>query len=46
LKINDVAFANDLMKAHKMKFYSKKRVGELPKPILITRYLHDSNYLE
>jgi A/G-specific adenine glycosylase len=31
---------------NKLAFYSKKQVANLPKPILVTRFLHESNYLD
>jgi len=34
------------MKENKLSFYSKKEVANLPKPILVTRFLHESNYLD
>jgi len=34
------------MKKNQLAFYSKKQVANLPKPILLTRFLHESNYLE
>lgn len=35
-----------MMEKGELKFYSKKRIADLPKPILITRYLQHINYLE
>lgn len=34
------------MKKNGLVFYSKKHVANLPKPILVTRFLHERNYLD
>ncbi len=34
------------MKKNELTFYSKKQVANLPKPTLVTRFLHNCNYLD
>lgn len=46
IKISGDRTVKQFMKANALKFYSKKEVANLPKPILVTRFLHESNYLD
>lgn len=46
IKIQDDQQVKPLMKENDLAFYSKKQVANLPKPILVTRFLHESNYLD
>lgn len=46
IKFQDDQRLTQFMKAHELKFYTKKQVANLPKPILVTRFLHESNYLD
>lgn len=46
IKISKEQTVKALMKKNKLAFYSKKQVANLPKPILITRFLHACNYLD
>jgi A/G-specific adenine glycosylase len=46
VKVSDGQSLQRFMKKNEMAFYSKKQVANLPKPILVTRFLHESNYLD
>lgn len=46
IKITDASSLNSLMKQHQLKFYTRDEIAHLPKPILVTRFLQESNYLE
>jgi A/G-specific adenine glycosylase len=46
LNIADEQRVKRLMKRNELTFYTKKQVANLPKPILLTRFLHDCNYLD
>jgi A/G-specific adenine glycosylase len=46
IKVDKTAEVKSLMKQHALNFYSKEEISHLPKPVLITRYLHQTNYLE
>lgn len=46
IKFSDDQSLKKFMKENHLAFYSKKQVANLPKPILITRFLHESNYLD
>jgi A/G-specific adenine glycosylase len=46
IKIPNEQKLKPFMRKNELTFYSKKQVANLPKPILVTRFLHDSNYLD
>ena len=46
IKLSDDQSLKKFMKENELAFYSKKQVANLPKPILVTRFLHESNYLD
>ncbi len=46
IKCSDDQPLKKFMKENDVAFYSKKQVANLPKPILVTRFLHESNYLD
>ena len=46
IKFSDDQFLKKFMKENDLAFYAKKQVANLPKPILVTRFLHESNYLD
>jgi A/G-specific adenine glycosylase len=46
IKTSDEQSVKRLMKKNDLAFYSKKQVANLPKPILLTRFLQASNYLD
>jgi A/G-specific adenine glycosylase len=46
IKFSDDRSLKKFMRENELAFYSKKQVANLPKPILVTRFLHESNYLD
>ncbi len=46
IKFSDDQSLKKFMKENELAFYSKKQVANLPKPILVTRFLYESNYLD
>lgn len=46
IKLTDTTMLKPLIAQHQLKFYTRDEIAHLPKPILLTRFLHESNYLE
>lgn len=46
IKIPQLSKIKPLMKQHQLEFHTREEISHLPKPILITRYLQESNYSE
>jgi len=46
IKFSDDQSLKKFMKENELAFYSRKQVANLPKPILVTRFLHENNYLD
>jgi len=46
IKIPNDQKLKHFIKVNELKFYSKKEIANLPKPILVTRFLHETNYLD
>ena len=46
IEFSDDQLLKRFMKENELSFYSKKQIDKLPKPILVTRFLHESNYLD
>jgi A/G-specific adenine glycosylase len=46
IKIPQSSKIKPLMKQHQLEFHTREEIAHLPKPILITRYLQESNYSE
>jgi A/G-specific adenine glycosylase len=46
IKISQDQPMKPFMNKNNLAFYSKKQVANLPKPILVSRFLHEINYLD
>lgn len=46
IKANETTSLKSLMQLQHLKFYTHEQIANLPKPILVTRFLQESKYLE